>query len=94
MQSAVDVQFMSSVRVAVDGLMTLKVVGKASDFTSILRPIYKRVDALVHGAQGSTSDVLLVGRVIRETPLDYSEIVGGDIIRHLGGVYRFFAQGS
>lgn len=93
-QGGADVTFMSSVRIAVNGLMVLKVVGFDSDFDSILRPAYKRVDALIHGTQGSTSDVVIVGKVIREQPLDYPDPVpvNGQTIRHLGGVYRFLAQ--
>lgn len=93
-QGGADVVFMSAVRIGVNGLMTLKVVGFESDFDTILRPIYRRVDALIEGTEGSTSDVIIVGKVVREIPLDYPDPVpvNGQTIRHLGGVYRFLAQ--
>jgi hypothetical protein len=91
-QSALDVTFMSAIRVGVDGLVTCKVVGLDKTFTSTVRPAARQMDTLLQGFQASNGNVLLVGKLIRETVLDYSEAVNGQIIRHLGGVYRFLAQ--
>jgi len=91
-QAATDIQFLSARRVGADTLLMLKVIGLDGDFTATLRPAYRRVDALVQGTSGSSSDVLIIGKAVREQLLDYSEIVNGQVIRHLGGVYRVLAQ--
>lgn len=91
-QSAVDVQFMSLIRVWADTLLTFRLVGKDKDYTTVLRPAYRQVDALMQGAGGSSSDVTIVGRAYREQFLDYSEIVNGEVFRNIGGVYRLLAS--
>ena len=91
-QSAIDVTFMSAIRVGTDILLTFRLVGKDSDFTTILRPAYRRVDALLQGTAGSSADVTILGKAVREQFLDYSEIVNGEVYRNLGGTYRILGQ--
>ena len=91
-QSAIDVTFMSAIRVGTDILLTFRLVGKDKDFTTILRPAYRRVDALIQGTTGSSADVIIIGKAVREQFLDYSEIVNGEVYRNIGGTYRILSQ--
>lgn len=91
-QGGSDIRYVGAIRVGVDGLLTVKVVGTDGTFTATLQPAAKRVDALLQGLETNNSNVALFGKLVREQPLDMSEVVNGEVIRHLGGIYRFAAQ--
>lgn len=91
-QGGSDIRYVSAIRVGVDGLATVKVVGTDGSYTATLQPAAKRVDAILQGLLTSNSNVALFGKLVREQPLDFSEVVDGQVIRHIGGIYRFAAQ--
>lgn len=84
--------FMSAIRIGVDGLLTVKLVGPDAILSSVLLPGLKRVDTLLQGFTGSNSNVNIFGKLIGEVPINYSEVDTAQVIRHRGISYRFAAQ--
>lgn len=92
-QSApVDTNTATAVRVLSRGILTVKVIGKASDGTAI-RSAFARADALLvpngrprRVGDGNSGDLL---DLYRASTIAYSEIVSGVQFVHLGGQYRF-----
>lgn len=91
MQSAHDVAGASAQRIMIDGLWLIKAVTTGASY-SPLTPIMDRVDALLHRSDGGTAGTAIVFTSVREYPVRYHEITDGVGYRHLGGVYRIWAQ--
>lgn len=91
MQSSLDVTGFSGDRISTDDLYQVKATGLGSSWDEV-RPIARRIDALLHRpnmvvgvAGGSLS-------CIRERTLQYPEVSDGLEYRHLGGIYRIRAS--
>jgi len=84
-----DINAVGGVRVDVEAMYTVKVVGEGATW-AVVDPIAKRVDALLHGKDVTTVNGALSCR--RETLIQYAEIDAGTQFRHLGGVYRIRAH--
>lgn len=86
----IDVQGVGTARVMSSVVYQVKAVDEAESFTTA-KGIADRLDALVQGASGSVSDgQILAAR--REQIIQYVETDVGIQYRHLGGLYRIFAQ--
>src|SRR5690242_13153496 len=92
MQSApIDTNTATAVRVLSRGILTVKIVGKASDGASI-RAAFARADALLcpngqprRVGDGNSGDLL---DLYRSSTIAYSEVDSGIQYVHLGGQYR------
>lgn len=91
-QGSVDVRTAtSSGRIMLSGLWLVRGIAATEDFRS-LQAIADRVDVLLERASGS-ADGGLVFSCTRESPFRLLEPADGGIqYRHLGGLYRIYAQ--
>jgi|GEM_PF-2177860 len=93
MQSApIDTNTATAVRMLSRGIITVKIVGKASDGATI-RAAFARADALLcpngqprRVGDGNSGDLL---DLYRSSTIAYSEIDSGIQYVHLGGQYRY-----
>ena len=93
MQSApIDTNSASGDFILARGILTVKIVGKASDGASI-RAAFARADALLFPngrprrvGDGNSGGLL---NIYRTGTIDYDEVDGGIQYVHLGGQYRF-----
>lgn len=90
-QGGVRVTYPGPVFQAIYGLMLVKVVGPTGILTSLLKPAYSRVYTLLTGSQGSNAGITILGKLYQEESIDYSEVVNGQTIHHLGGAWRTLA---
>lgn len=86
-----DIRGVGTVRIMTMALYVVKAVGTGRSFLD-LEGIAWRIDAVLHGATGQNPDGLVLG-CVREEPVSYVEVDGGTEYRHLGGLYRLWAQG-
>lgn len=86
-QAGSDVQGVGTARIMSDLSMVVKGVDQGQSFVN-LEAIANRIDAVLHGAQGSGG----VLGCVRVQPLAYVEIVDSIQYRHLGGIYQIYAQ--
>lgn len=86
-----DTRGVGAVRILTNATWEIKAVDKAIGWTAV-EEVADRLDALVHGAAGAagTDGWVLMG--VRERPIDYREDAAGVEYRHLGGLYRLWAQ--
>jgi hypothetical protein len=89
-QGGHDVRGVGPARIMTDGLYVVKAVDRDESFAG-LKAIAERVDALLQGAKGETVDGSVLG-CVREQPLALEEAIDGVKYRHLGGIYRVWAQ--
>ena len=85
-----DVRGVGPVRVMSDLLYAVKVIGKDQAF-SALEAAANRITSVLHAASGAVTGGTVVA-CVREYPLSYLEIDSGVIYRHLGGIFRVYAQ--
>jgi hypothetical protein len=88
MSSTRDIYGVGAVRIGVQAVYLVKVIGEGSSYAA-LRPIARRVDELLHDARATTA----YGHIEcwREAAVRYGETMVGVRYRHLGGMYRVFA---
>ena len=89
-QSGTDTAGIGMARLFVSALYQVKVVGTGWSWTP-LQPIADRIDDLLHASSGTTLDGYVLG-CMREQPVSYVEVSDGKVYRHLGGLYRIYAQ--
>ena len=85
-----DVMGVGAARIMADLVFAVKVVGRGHSWSD-LEAAADRIDAALHGKQGTTPD----GRVLsctRHTALALVETDQGIEYRHLGGTFRVLAQ--
>lgn len=71
-------------------LYIVRGVHETEDFSGSLKTIADRIDAVLHGASGSSSEGT-VWAAWREEPYRMPEATDGRSIAHLGGIYRVLA---
>jgi hypothetical protein len=91
-QSGQDIEAIGAYRIGDDLLLTFKVVGPDSILTTQVRPAAARMDAVLQGLITGNANVNIVGKLHRQGPISFSEIVDGQVIRHLGGMYATQVQ--
>lgn len=70
----------------------IKGVDRAESYEG-LRPIAQRLHQLFHQAEGVVADGLVL-KCIRQQAIHYPEIHEDVSYRHLGGIYRFWVEGT
>jgi hypothetical protein len=91
-QAGTDVLTMNAVRLFVDILLQIKMIGPASNFAALVTGA-NRIDALFKSVRDvglSTGGILACWR---EQTLSYSELINGAAWHHLGGLYHIQLQG-
>lgn len=87
-----DVVGVGANRLWTQDLWMIKVIARQLSYKGDLQSAAKRVDALLHAADGSTVDGQ-VWACTREREVRYPETRdGGEQVRHLGGIYRILAS--
>lgn len=89
-QAGTDVRVVGPGRLMAALLYQVRAVGPGPS-AAVVAPVAARLDALLQGASGSVVDGVVLG-CTREQPLSYVETEGGESYRHLGGIYRIWAQ--
>jgi hypothetical protein len=92
-QVATDVLTVNAVRLFVDILLQIKMIGPASNYAALVTGA-DRIDALFKSVRDvgfSTGGVLAC---YREQSLSYSELINGAAWHHLGGLYHIQLQGA
>lgn len=84
-----DIIAVGGIRVEIDALYTVKVVGEGASWTTV-KPIFRRIDALLHGKDVTTVNGSLSCR--RESIIQYAEVESATQFRHLGAVFRIRAN--
>lgn len=85
-----DVMTVGTARVITHVVVTVKAVGRNTDYAA-LKSVADALDAALHGARGSASGALVLS-CYREMPLDYIEHTQTETYAHLGGQYRLLVQ--
>ena len=91
MQSARDVMGTGPARIMVDSLYVVRGIAEAGTFAGNLKTIADRIDAVLHAASGSNVNGTVLA-CVRQQPFLYVEPYNGRQYRHLGGIYRIYAQ--
>jgi len=88
LQSGLDVTSMNAFRILVECTYLVKVVGPASETTTIMSAA-DRLDALIGSppTSGTTSDGAVLASY-RESPISIQELVNGELFENAGGLYR------
>lgn len=89
-QGAHDVAGVGPVRIMASMLYTVKVVGEGASFAAI-EAAANRIDAVLQAASGSNVRGVVVS-CVRESPFSLVESTPQGQFRHLGGIYRVYAQ--
>lgn len=89
-QAAKDVRGNGPQRIMANMLYTVKVIGETTSFASI-EAAANRIDAVLQAVSGSTVRGVVVA-CVREQPFSLVESTPSGQYRHLGGVYRLWAQ--
>lgn len=95
LQSGLDLRVVGPDRVWVDTLYVVKAVAQCDDFGTLAPVAAALDDALTSTTGGTVADPS--GQVfccVREEPFRLTEVSNGQQFRHLGGIYRLYAQGS
>lgn len=90
-QGGADASAIGAIRIMLSGLWQVKATVQSTSYAPA-KPIADRIDALLHGAEGSVGDGLILG-CVREQPIAYVETDSGLQYRHIGGLYRIIIQG-
>jgi hypothetical protein len=84
------VRGVGTITIMADPLYVVKAIAQTNSY-DILRPIVRRMDALLTGYTGVVLGGSIEG-IVRTAPYSLIEEVEGRQIRHLGGIYRIQAQ--
>jgi hypothetical protein len=86
-QSALDMQTANGHRVLSDQVWLIKAIAPMSQY-SALNTIAIRLDALFGDKRQAGDSNVVVSAAVRESEVNYAEVVGDQIYKHLGGTYR------
>lgn len=89
-----DIQARGGQLVMGKGLITVQVIGKATDLSAKLVPAADRIDALLNTLAGVSVNGGTVVRIVRDRELFYTEPLGdtGVVYAHAGYIYQWWAQ--
>ena len=85
-QGGSDVMTNGAYRIMSNLRYVVRAVSKSTSSESA-RPIAERIDAVLHGKQG-TVDLGVVLSAVRDSPFFMIEVRDGMHLRHVGGIYR------
>lgn len=91
LQTTDDVSAVGGIRVMTTAEYLVRVIGQSANVTSSLLTAAERIDAVLHRASGSVTGGAVIGAV-RLRPFVLAETDGPVQYRHLGGIYRLWAQ--
>jgi hypothetical protein len=86
-QSATDDRTMRADLIAVEVLLTVRVIGSASVYATLLSAA-ARVDTLLDVKNVTAPDGNRIAAIVRESELSIAELVSGVVKHAVGGVYR------
>jgi hypothetical protein len=89
-QGGRDVQGLGAVIVMVDELYVVKVITVGRAYADG-EPVWKRIQAVLHGSSGVVTDGLVLA-CVRVSPIKYATLEEGVEYRHLGGIFRIYSQ--
>lgn len=89
--SSVDVVEQAHFRIMVNELWNIRVIDESRSYTDEMITVADALDSLFHRADG-TADGATIFSSTREEPFRLPEDKDGKEYRHLGGVYRIYAQ--
>lgn len=90
-QASNDLNTLGPNRVWVNGLWIVRAVFEAAGWSGNLESAANRIDAVLHGKEGSVTGGN-VWACVREAPFRLPENNGSQQIRHLGGIYRILVR--
>lgn len=91
-QSTLDVMGATeATRIMVNELWLIRAIGMTQSYRGDLQTLANRIDALFHNTDGSVADALVFSSA-REYAMRLPEEDQGISYRHLGGIYRIYAQ--
>lgn len=92
LQAATDLNAVSSQRVYINSVYVVKAVVETASYGGTIATLAQRIDALLHRQQKAISNVGYIW-CRREQPFRLAEVTdGGKQYRHMGGIYRIWAQ--
>lgn len=92
-QSSTDVRTASGQnRIMIDSLYVIRGIVTDTSFNVQSQAIAERIDALFHASQGGNANGTVVFTSHREQSFRLAEQQAGKSFRHLGGIYRVYAQ--
>jgi Protein of unknown function (DUF3168) len=92
-QTLRDVRGVGSERIMVDTLYVVKGIGQGSDFSQ-LGTLAAAIDTALNVPAGGAATGGLVLASVRDEPFALTEVEDGKQFRHMGGVYRIYAQAT
>jgi hypothetical protein len=92
-QTLRDVRGVGSDRIMVDTLYVVKGVSQGSDFSQ-LGTLASAIDVALNVPAGGAATGGLVLASVRDEPFALTEVDDGKQFRHMGGVYRIYAQAT
>lgn len=95
-QAGSDIVTMNGVRLIVEATFQAKAVGPASETATIVNAA-ERIDVLLGGIQGMRDIAVTGGEILscyRQSPLQVSELVAGELWESIGGLYRLQIESS
>lgn len=92
LQSAADTLTVDGTIVLVRADYIIRAVDRAESYQAIA-PIAARIFELLHQSSGATPDGQIL-KCIRQRPIHYPEITEAVSYRHMGGLYRFWVEGT
>lgn len=92
-QSMRDVRGVGSARIMVDTLYVVKAIAQGADYEA-LRPLARGIDVALTKPNGGAVSGGLVITAVREEPFALIDIDDGRQFRHLGGIFRVYAQAT
>lgn len=90
LQTAEDVMGVGPARIMAQAVYVVRVIGQTGSFGA-LKAAADRLDAVLHGASGSAGDGVVLA-CVRTQPFEMVETIAGVQYRHLGGLFRLWAQ--
>lgn len=93
-QASRDIRGVGTARIMVDCMYVVKAVDETGRFTGTLSAVAEAIDAALHAKSGTLGPEGIVLHCVREEPFALFEIDDGREYRHLGGLYRIWAQAA
>lgn len=91
-QAGTDVTTMNAFRLFVDVLFQVRVVAPASNTDAIISCASRMDDLLGTPPQSGATAGGNISSCYRQSPLEYDELVSGELWTNVGGVYRLLIQ--
>jgi hypothetical protein len=94
LQSSIDVRGNGQTRIMVDALYVVRGIVANASYDANSKLIAERIDALLHASSGGTADggAASIFTSHRTQHFRLAEEESGKQYRHLGGIYRIYAQ--